>query len=95
MVGTWHQWVYPVGAYHVEVTGEVVSDLNGLLHLGDVMIYPVNYSGAAPVGTGALMRALGQFTADLRAMGFSCVRLVGHRVAGAFPGRPVDLTISC
>jgi hypothetical protein len=93
--GDWHQWVYPAGICDVELTGFVLSCSGTVLELDDFMVFPRNSSGYAPVGARVVLRVLAWFRRDIHAMGFTHVRLVGHRVSGASPMKKIDLTIAC
>jgi hypothetical protein len=67
-----------------------------LLTLDNFSVYP---NGGAVgslqyrVGTVSMLRCLGAFMTDLKAMGYTRVRVIGQRISGANPGRSFDLTV--
>lgn len=94
-VGTWHQWVYPAPPYELELTALVLSATPPLLELGEVMLFIVGQAGAVPIGHSAMRTCQRTFTRELRALGYTSVRLVGQRVSGANPMRQFDITFPC
>lgn len=65
-----------------------------LLVLDHFMIFSDDPSNIGAIGVGGALACRRAFMADLRAMGYTTVRLIGHRVSGAASNRPIDLTIS-
>jgi RHS repeat-associated protein len=63
------------------------------LHLKDIAIFPTNSAKALNLGAKGVMELLKTFGAEARQNGFTELRITGHRVSGANPGKQVDVLI--
>jgi hypothetical protein len=90
--GELFEWHVVVEGVPIELLAEV--EVSGsTLHLRDVAVFPVGVE-RADVGLRPLVRAArSKLFPDLRAAGFSRLRVTGTRLSGVSPGRIVDLTI--
>lgn len=90
--GALFEWHVVVEGVPIELLAEIVVS-GATLHLRDVAVFPVGVEHA-DVGLSPLVRAArSELFPDLRAAGFSRLRVTGIRLSGASPGRIVDLTI--
>ena len=90
--GALFEWHVVVEGVPIELLAEV--EVSGAtVHLRDVAVFPVGVE-RADVGLRPLVRAArSELFPELRAAGFSRLRVTGTRLSGASPGRIVDLTI--
>jgi hypothetical protein len=60
-----------------------------LIELRELIIYPIGREYLAS-GVRAMLGIRREIEADIRKMGFARLRITGHRISGASPGRIVD-----
>ncbi len=94
VLGTWNWWCYPTGTFGVDIMGRPTNVTPPVLVIEDFSVYPsASMAATAQVGQAGLMRAFRAFAGDLKAMGYTHVRLIGTRVSGANPQRAFDYPI--
>ncbi len=92
--GEWQYWSYEAGGHFLDLIAIATVTEPPQLVLENVCVYPAMVEHAA-VGHAGVAQARRSFLADLRALGYTSVRLIGQRVSGANPNREIDMTIYC
>jgi len=75
----------------VKIVGEAVVE-GTQLTIKNISVFSAETGERLNVGVGNMLKAIRPLFEELKAAGYTTVRIVGDRVSGANPGRAVDIT---